>query len=138
MWASVALLAGTAGARAVPGITAGRLSPRLGPLMTCEAKQMLLGGCTEVELSACHEPDSNRNREAAGRGTQASGDLINEGQDLIASAGFLAGAVVLTGVAEDDSLIEHPVEDGDSRPQHGHCPQQHQPCVRVTQDGCGH
>ncbi|MFI8993369.1 ABC transporter ATP-binding protein [Streptomyces sp. NPDC053542] len=98
-WPSVALLAGAAGARAVMGIIVNWLSSRLSPLMTREAEQMLLDGCTEVELSAYDEPDFNRDREAADRGAQVTGDLINEGQDLIASsASFLAGAVVLAGV----------------------------------------
>ncbi|MEU2723270.1 ABC transporter ATP-binding protein [Streptomyces smyrnaeus] len=98
-WPSVALLAGAAAARAVMGITVNWLSSRLGPLMTREAEQMLLDGCTEVELAAYDEPDFNRDREAADRGAQVTGDLINEGQDLIASsASFLAGAVVLAGV----------------------------------------
>ncbi|WP_030253026.1 ABC transporter ATP-binding protein [Streptomyces violens] len=98
-WPSLALLAGTAGARAVMGITVNWLSSRLGPLMTREAEQMLLDGCTEVELCAYDEPDFNRDREAADRGAQVTGDLINEGQDLIASsASFLAGAFVLAGV----------------------------------------
>ncbi|WP_111601056.1 ABC transporter ATP-binding protein [Streptomyces sp. Amel2xB2] len=98
-WPSVALLAGAAAARAVTGITVNWLSSRLGPLMTREAEQMLLDGCTAVELAAYDEPDFNRDREAADRGAQVTGDLIDEGQDLIASsASFLAGAVVLAGV----------------------------------------
>ncbi len=98
-WPSLALLAGAAAVRAVLGITVSWLSSRLGPLMTREAEQMLLDGCTGVELCAYDEPDFNRDREAADRGAQVTGDLINEGQDLIASAAsFLAGAVVLAGV----------------------------------------
>ncbi|WP_228973263.1 ABC transporter ATP-binding protein [Streptomyces sp. DH12] len=98
-WPSVALLAGAAGVRALLGITVNWLSSRLGPLMSREAEQMLLTGCAEVELCAYDEPDFNRDREAADRGAQVTGDLIDEGQDLIASsAGFLAGAVVLAGV----------------------------------------
>ncbi len=98
-WPSVALLAGAAGARAVLGITVNWLSSRLGPLMTREAERMLLDGCTEVELAAYDEPDFNRDREAAERGAQVTGDLVDEGQDLIASsASFAAGAVVLAGV----------------------------------------
>jgi ATP-binding cassette subfamily B protein len=98
-WPSVALLAGAAGVRALLGITVAWLSSRLGPLMAREAEQMLLTGCAEVELSAYDEPDFNRDREAADRGAQVTGDLIDEGQDLIASAAsFLAGAVVLAGV----------------------------------------
>ncbi|MFH8982856.1 ABC transporter ATP-binding protein [Streptomyces varsoviensis] len=98
-WPSVALLAGAAGVRALLGITTNWLSSRLGPMMSREAEQMLLTGCAEVELCAYDEPDFNRDREAADRGAQVTGDLINEGQDLIASgAGFLAGAVVLAGV----------------------------------------
>ncbi|MFE9975172.1 ABC transporter ATP-binding protein [Streptomyces hirsutus] len=98
-WPSVALLAGAAGVRALLGITVNWLSSRLGPLMSREAEQMLLTGCAEVELCAYDEPDFNRDREAADRGAQVTGDLIDEGQDLIASgASFLAGAVVLAGV----------------------------------------
>ncbi|MFE6685118.1 ABC transporter ATP-binding protein [Streptomyces sp. NPDC057743] len=98
-WPSVILLAGASGVRALLGITVNWLSSRLGPLMSREAEQMLLTGCAEVELSAYDEPDFNRDREAADRGAQVTGDLINEGQDLIASAAsFLAGAVVLAGV----------------------------------------
>lgn len=98
-WPSVALLAGAAGVRALLGITVSWLSSRLGPLMSREAEQMLLTGCAEVELCAYDEPDFNRDREAADRGAQVTGDLIDEGQDLIASgASFLAGAVVLAGV----------------------------------------
>lgn len=98
-WPSVALLAGASGVRALLGITVSWLSSRLGPLMSREAEQMLLTGCAEVELCAYDEPDFNRDREAADRGAQVTGDLINEGQDLIASAAsFLAGAVVLAGV----------------------------------------
>lgn len=98
-WPSVALLAGAAGVRALLGITVSWLSSRLGPLMSREAEQMLLTGCAEVELCAYDDPDFNRDREAADRGAQVTGDLINEGQDLIASAAaFLAGAVVLAGV----------------------------------------
>ncbi|MFJ4923244.1 ABC transporter ATP-binding protein [Streptomyces sp. NPDC088725] len=98
-WPSVALLAGASGVRALLGITVSWLSSRLGPLMSREAEQMLLTGCAEVELSAYDEPDFNRAREAADRGAQVTGDLIDEGQDLIASAAsFLAGAVVLAGV----------------------------------------
>ncbi|MFD7667424.1 ABC transporter ATP-binding protein [Streptomyces sp. NPDC059788] len=98
-WPSVALLAGAAGVRALLGITVGWLSSRLGPLMSREAEQMLLAGCAEVELCAYDEPDFNRDREAADRGAQVTGDLIDEGQDLIASsASFLAGAIVLAGV----------------------------------------
>ncbi|MFI0264018.1 ABC transporter ATP-binding protein [Streptomyces sp. NPDC017056] len=98
-WPSVALLAGAAGVRALLGITVGWLSSRLGPLMSREAEQMLLTGCAEVELCAYDEPDFNRDREAAERGAQVTGDLIDEGQDLIASsASFLAGAIVLAGV----------------------------------------
>ncbi|MCB5910051.1 ABC transporter ATP-binding protein [Streptomyces pinistramenti] len=98
-WPSVALLAGASGVRALLGITVNWLSARLGPLMSREAEQMLLTGCAEVELCAYDEPDFNRDREAADRGAQVTGDLINEGQDLIASAAsFLAGAVVLAGV----------------------------------------
>lgn len=98
-WPSVLLLAGTSGARALLGITVSWLSSRLGPLMSREAEQMLLTGCAEVELRAYDEPDFNRDREAADRGAQVTGDLIDEGQDLIASsASFLAGAVVLAGV----------------------------------------
>lgn len=98
-WPSVALLAGAAGVRTVLGITVAWLSSRLGPLMSREAEQMLLTGCAEAELCAYDDPSFNRDREAADRGAQVTGDLINEGQDLIASgASFLAGAIVLTGV----------------------------------------
>lgn len=98
-WPSVALLAGASGVRALLGITVSWLSSRLGPLMSREAEQMLLTGCAGVELCAYDEPDFNRDREAADRGAQVTGDLIDEGQDLIASsASFLAGAVVLAGV----------------------------------------
>ncbi|WP_258564830.1 ABC transporter ATP-binding protein [Streptomyces sp. WELS2] len=98
-WPSVALLAGAAGVRALLGITVNWLSSRLGPLMSREAEQMLLAGCAEAELCAYDEPDFNRAREAADRGAQVTGDLIDEGQDLIASgAAFLAGAIVLAGV----------------------------------------
>ncbi|MEU8540294.1 ABC transporter ATP-binding protein [Streptomyces sp. NPDC048717] len=98
-WPSVALLAGAAGLRSVLGITVNWLSSRLGPLMSREAQQMLLTGCAEAELCAYDEPEFNRDREAADRGAGVTGDLINEGQDLIASAAsFLAGAVVLAGV----------------------------------------
>ncbi|MFJ6718590.1 ABC transporter ATP-binding protein [Streptomyces sp. NPDC091259] len=98
-WPSVVLLAGASGVRALLGITVNWLSSRLGPLMSREAEQMLLTGCAEVELCAYDEPDFNRDREAADRGAQVTGDLIDEGQDLIASAAsFLAGAVVLAGV----------------------------------------
>jgi ATP-binding cassette subfamily B protein len=98
-WPSVALLAGAAGVRALLGITVNWLSSRLGPLMSREAEQMLLTGCAEVELCAYDDPDFNRAREAADRGAQVTGDLINEGQDLIASsASFVAGALVLAGV----------------------------------------
>ncbi|MFH8411337.1 ABC transporter ATP-binding protein [Streptomyces sp. NPDC018019] len=98
-WPSVALLAGAAGVRALLSITVGWLSARLGPLMSREAEQMLLTGCAEVELCAYDEPDFNRDREAADRGAQVTGDLIDEGQGLIASsASFLAGAIVLAGV----------------------------------------
>ncbi|MGW7337737.1 ABC transporter ATP-binding protein [Streptomyces sp. NPDC054808] len=98
-WPSVALLAGTAGVRALLGITVSWLSSRLGPLMSREAEQMLLTGCAEVELCAYDEPDFNHDREAADRGAQVTGNLIDEGQDLIASsASFVAGAIVLAGV----------------------------------------
>lgn len=98
-WPSVALLAGAAGVRALLGITVNWLSSRVGPLMSREAEQMLLTGCAEVELCAYDDPGFNRDREAADRGAQVTGDLINEGQDLIASgASFLAGAIVLAGV----------------------------------------
>ncbi|MFI7103525.1 ABC transporter ATP-binding protein [Streptomyces sp. NPDC050161] len=98
-WPSVALLAGASGVRALLGITVNWLSSRLRPLMSREAEQMLLAGCAEVELCAYDEPTFNRDREAADRGAQVTGDLIDEGQDLIASsASFLAGAVVLAGV----------------------------------------
>lgn len=99
-WPSVALLAIASGVRALLGIAVSWLSSRLGPLMSREAEQMLLTGCAEVELSAYDDPDFNRDREAADRGAQVTGDLIDEGQDLIASAAsFLAGAVVLAGVS---------------------------------------
>ncbi|MFI6113256.1 ABC transporter ATP-binding protein [Kitasatospora sp. NPDC051164] len=99
-WPSVALLAAATGVRALLGITVSWLSSRLGPLMSREAEQMLLTGCAEVELSAYDDPEFNRDREAADRGAQVTGDLVNEGQDLIASAAsFLAGAVVLAGVS---------------------------------------
>lgn len=99
-WPSVALLAAASGVRALLGITVSWLSSRLGPLMSREAEQMLLTGCAEVELSAYDDPDFNRDREAADRGAQVTGDLIDEGQDLIASAAsFLAGAIVLAGVS---------------------------------------
>ncbi|MEU2376189.1 ABC transporter ATP-binding protein [Streptomyces misionensis] len=98
-WPSVALLAGTAGMRALLGITVNWLSARLGPLMSREAEQQLLLGCAGVELCAYDDPEFNRAREAADRGAQVTGDLIDEGQDLIASAAsFVAGALVLTGV----------------------------------------
>lgn len=98
-WPSVALLAVAAGVRALLGITVTWLSSRLGPLMSREAEQLLLTGCAEVELCAYDDPDFNRDREAADRGAQVTGDLIDEGQDLIASgASFLAGAIVLAGV----------------------------------------
>ncbi|MFF9479482.1 ABC transporter ATP-binding protein [Streptomyces sp. NPDC014733] len=98
-WPSVALLAGASGVRALLGITVTWLSSRLRPLMSREAEQMLLAACAEVELCAYDEPTFNRDREAADRGAQVTGDLIDEGQDLIASsASFLAGAVVLAGV----------------------------------------
>ncbi|MER7023740.1 MULTISPECIES: ABC transporter ATP-binding protein [Streptomyces] len=98
-WPSVALLAGASGVRALLGITVTWLSSRLRPLMSREAEQMLLAACTEVELCAYDDPAFNRGREAADRGAQVTGDLIDEGQDLIASsASFLAGAVVLAGV----------------------------------------
>ncbi|MEU6465336.1 ABC transporter ATP-binding protein [Streptomyces sp. NPDC046976] len=98
-WPSVALLTGTAGARALLGITVGWLSSRLGPLMSREAEQQLLLGCAAVELCAYDDPEFNRAREAADRGAQVTGDLIDEGQDLIASAAsFVAGALVLAGV----------------------------------------
>ncbi|WP_457518870.1 ABC transporter ATP-binding protein [Streptomyces sp. TE33382] len=98
-WPSVALLAGAAGVRALLGITVSWLSSRLGPLMSREAEQMLLTACAQVELCAYDEPDFNRDREAADRGAQVTGDLIDEGQNLIASsASFLAGAIVLAGV----------------------------------------
>lgn len=99
-WPSVALLATATGVRALLGITVSWLSSRLSPLMSREAEQMLLTGCAEVELSAYDDPDFNRDREAADRGAQVTGALIDEGQDLIASAAsFLAGAVVLAGVS---------------------------------------
>ncbi|WP_069767046.1 ABC transporter ATP-binding protein [Streptomyces sp. LUP30] len=99
-WPSVALLAAATGVRALLGITVSWLSSRLGPLMSREAEQMLLTGCAEVELSAYDDPEFNRDREAADRGAQVTGDLVSEGQDLIASAAsFLAGAIVLAGVS---------------------------------------
>ncbi|WP_405688282.1 ABC transporter ATP-binding protein/permease [Streptomyces sp. NBC_01387] len=99
-WPSVALLATASGVRALLGITVSWLSSRLSPLMSREAEQMLLTGCAEVELAAYDDTDFNRDREAADRGAQVTGDLINEGQDLIASAAsFLAGAIVLAGVS---------------------------------------
>ncbi|MEV7402000.1 ABC transporter ATP-binding protein [Streptomyces sp. NPDC091267] len=99
-WPSVALLATATGVRALLGITVSWLSSRLSPLMSREAEQMLLTGCAEVELCAYDDPDFNRDREAADRGAQVTGDLIDEGQDLIASAAsFLAGAIVLAGVS---------------------------------------
>ncbi|WND40973.1 ABC transporter ATP-binding protein (plasmid) [Streptomyces sp. BB1-1-1] len=99
-WPSVALLATATGVRALLGITVSWLSSRLSPLMSREAEQMLITGCAGVELSAYDDPDFNRDREAADRGAQVTGDLIDEGQDLIASAAsFLAGAVVLAGVS---------------------------------------
>ncbi|OIK28502.1 ABC transporter ATP-binding protein [Streptomyces malaysiense] len=98
-WPSVALLAGAAGMRALLGITVSWLSSRLGPLMSREAEQQLLLGCAAVELCAYDDPEFNRAREAADRGAQVTGDLIDEGQDLIASAAsFVAGALVLAGV----------------------------------------
>ncbi|MEU6995735.1 ABC transporter ATP-binding protein [Streptomyces sp. NPDC046465] len=98
-WPSVALLACASGVRALLGITVSWLSSRLSPLMSREAEQMLLTACAEVELCAYDEPDFNRDRDAADRGAEVTGDLIDEGQDLIASgASFLAGAVVLAGV----------------------------------------
>ncbi|MFJ9927924.1 ABC transporter ATP-binding protein [Streptomyces misionensis] len=98
-WPSVALLAGAAGMRALLGITVNWLSARLGPLMSREAEQQLLLGCAGVELCAYDDPEFNRAREAADRGAQVTGDLIDEGQDLIASAAsFVAGALVLAGV----------------------------------------
>ncbi|WP_257585980.1 MULTISPECIES: ABC transporter ATP-binding protein [unclassified Streptomyces] len=98
-WPSVALLAGAAGMRALLGITVSWLSARLGPLMSREAEQQLLLGCAGVELCAYDDPEFNRAREAADRGAQVTGDLIDEGQDLIASAAsFVAGALVLAGV----------------------------------------
>ncbi len=98
-WPSVALLAAAAGVRALLGITVVWLSSRLGPLMSREAEQMLLAACAEVELAAYDDPAFNRDREAADRGAQVTGELIDEGQDLIASAAsFVAGAVVLAGV----------------------------------------
>ncbi|MFJ6463112.1 ATP-binding cassette domain-containing protein [Streptomyces sp. NPDC091387] len=98
-WPSVALLAAASGVRALLGITVSWLSSRMSPLMSREAEQMLLTSCATVELSAYDDPDFNRDREAADRGAQVTGDLINEGQDLIAStASFLAGAAVLAGV----------------------------------------
>ncbi|WP_070029944.1 ABC transporter ATP-binding protein [Streptomyces sp. F-1] len=98
-WPSVALLAGAASMRALLGITVNWLSARLGPLMSREAEQQLLLGCAGVELCAYDDPEFNRAREAADRGAQVTGDLIDEGQDLIASAAsFVAGALVLAGV----------------------------------------
>ncbi|MEU3032512.1 ABC transporter ATP-binding protein [Streptomyces incarnatus] len=98
-WPSVALLAGAAGVRALLGITVNWLSSRLGPMMSREAEQQLLLGCAAVELCAYDDPEFNRAREAADRGAQVTGDLIDEGQDLIASAAsFVAGALVLAGV----------------------------------------
>lgn len=98
-WPSLLTLAGAAALRAVLGITVNWLSSRLGPQMSREAEHMLLETSTRVELAAYDEPGFNNRREAADRGAQVAQDLVNEGQDLIASAAsFLAGAVVLAGV----------------------------------------
>lgn len=98
-WPSLVMLAAAAAVRALLGITVAWLSSRLGPQMSREAEQMLLKTATEAELAAYDAPGFNHKREAADRGAQAAQDLVNEGQDLIASAAsFAAGAAVLAGV----------------------------------------
>ncbi|MFH9426232.1 ABC transporter ATP-binding protein [Streptomyces sp. NPDC017529] len=98
-WPSLLMLVAAAAARALLGVTVNWLSARLGPQMSREAQQMLLKTSTEVELAAYDAPGFNHSREAADRGAQAAQDLVNEGQDLIASAAsFTAGATVLAGV----------------------------------------
>lgn len=72
--------------------------PRGGPGTLPEAES------GSVSRTTVREPqlrfvDATGSREAADRGAQVTGDLIDEGQDLIASsASFLAGAIVLAGV----------------------------------------
>ncbi|MET8468178.1 ABC transporter ATP-binding protein [Streptomyces sp. NPDC006422] len=96
---AVALLAGSAALRSGLGIAIQALSAKLSPRIAREAEYRMLEAATQAEQAAYDNPGFNDRYDAAERGIDASGDMIGQSQNYIASlATFLSGAVVLTSL----------------------------------------
>ncbi|WUH92652.1 ABC transporter ATP-binding protein/permease [Streptomyces sp. NBC_00433] len=96
---SLVLLASAAGVRAVLGIAVGGLSTRLSPRISREAELRLLDAATHAELAAYDHPGFNDRWDAADRGVEVSQDMLNQSQNILASAASLvAASAVLTSV----------------------------------------
>ncbi|WP_428956993.1 ABC transporter ATP-binding protein [Streptomyces sp. cg35] len=95
----VAVLAGSAALRSGLGIAIQALSAQLSPRVSREAEYKMLEAATRAEQAAYDNPGFNDRYDAAERGIDASGDMIGQSQNYIASlTTFLSGAVVLTSL----------------------------------------
>ncbi|TLS44384.1 ABC transporter ATP-binding protein [Streptomyces montanus] len=96
---AVALLAGTAGLRALLGIAIQALSNRLSPRICREAEYKMLEAATNSEQAAYDHPGFNDRYDAAERGVDVSRDMIGQSQNYISSlATLIAAAVVLASL----------------------------------------
>ncbi|MFP8941666.1 ABC transporter ATP-binding protein [Streptomyces fenghuangensis] len=96
---AVAVLAGTAGLRALLGIAIQGLSNRLSPQICREAEYKMLEAATNAEQAAYDHPGFNDRFDAAERGVDVSRDMIGQSQNYISSlATLVAAAVVLASL----------------------------------------
>ncbi|WP_327248438.1 ABC transporter ATP-binding protein [Streptomyces sp. NBC_01320] len=92
---AVSVLAGTAGLRALLGITIQALSNRLSPRICREAEFRMLEAATNAEQAAYDHPGFNDRFDAAERGVDVSRDMIGQSQNYVSSLATLLGAAVV-------------------------------------------
>jgi ATP-binding cassette subfamily B protein len=92
---AVAVLAGTAGVRALLGIVIQALSNRLSPRICREAEYKMLEAATHAEQAAYDHPGFNDRYDAAERGVDVSRDMIGQSQNYISSLTTLTAAGVV-------------------------------------------
>jgi ATP-binding cassette subfamily B protein len=93
----LAVIAAATGLRALLGITVVWLTGRLRPVLGRAAELAMIEAALGTELAANNKPGYNDAYDIADRGAQATPDLVEEAQDVLAATATLtAGATVLT------------------------------------------
>ncbi|MGW0206671.1 ABC transporter ATP-binding protein [Streptomyces sp. NPDC003233] len=96
---AVAVLAVTAGLRALLGIAIQALSHRLSPRICRQAEYKMLEAATHAEQAVYDHPGFNDRYDAAERGVDVSRDMIGQSQNYVSSlTTFIAAAVVIASL----------------------------------------